>query len=53
MILCFTRFPYGSAFGRVTLFRPAEFRRVNGFTSEFFGWGGEDDDMQKRYFRSI
>ena len=44
----FSRPPYGSAFGGVTLFRPEEFRRVNGFTSEFFGWGGEDDDMQKR-----
>ena len=26
----------------------AHFRRVNGFSNQFWGWGGEDDDMSTR-----
>ena len=32
-------------FGGATLFTPDEFRRMNGYSDEYWGWGGEDDDM--------
>ena len=35
--------------GGALLLKPDEFERVNGFSNQFYGWGGEDDDMFKRY----
>jgi len=29
--------------------RPEMFRRVNGFSIVYFGWGTEDHDMRVRY----
>lgn len=29
-------------------FTPSQFEQVNGFSNEFWGWGGEDDDLNKR-----
>lgn len=34
--------------GGVLAFRPRHFRLVNGYSNEFWGWGGEDDDMAVR-----
>ena len=28
---------------------PRMFRKVNGYSLQYFGWGGEDDDMGERY----
>jgi len=28
---------------------PEMFRQVNGYSLQYFGWGGEDDDMGVRY----
>ncbi len=42
------RIPYPEIFGGVTIFAPQEFMVVNGFSNEFYGWGGEDDDMFNR-----
>ena len=39
---------YPRFFGGVTVFIPAQFKRVNGFSNLYFGWGGEDDDMEYR-----
>ncbi len=34
--------------GGVVVFRAADFRKVNGWSGSYWGWGGEDDDMGKR-----
>jgi len=39
---------YSGMFGGVVSMRPDMFRRVNGYSLQYFGWGGEDDDMGYR-----
>lgn len=50
---CVTRLLYSSAFGGVVTMTPQYFTKVNGYSLQFFGWGGEDDDMGNRYVRNI
>ncbi len=38
--------PYADYFGGVTLFNREQFIEVNGFSNEFWSWGGEDDEMR-------
>lgn len=40
--------PYPDLFGGAVAVRADQFRALNGFSNEFFGWGGEDDDLQRR-----
>lgn len=40
--------PYPDLFGGAVAVRADQFRELNGFSNEFFGWGGEDDDLQRR-----
>ena len=35
-------------FGGVVSFSLSDFKRINGYPNSFWGWGGEDDEMQKR-----
>ena len=35
-------------FGGIVSFSANDMRRINGFPNTFWGWGGEDDEMQKR-----
>lgn len=41
--------PYKRYFGGVTLFPNDKFEKVNGFSNEFWGWGGEDDEIRRRF----
>ena len=40
--------PYEGLFGGVSAMSVHHFRLVNGFSNQYWGWGGEDDDMSKR-----
>ena len=42
------KLPYNSIFGGVVAINTKLFRRLNGFSNSFWGWGGEDDDMAAR-----
>lgn len=44
------KLPYRNIFGGVEMFRSDQFKRVNGFSNLYFGWGGEDDDLFKRVY---
>ena len=35
-------------FGGVTAFSTADFERVNGYPNDFWGWGGEDEELYHR-----
>jgi len=39
---------YETLFGGVSAFLTEHFKKINGFSNLFFGWGGEDDDLYKR-----
>lgn len=42
------KLPYDTYFGGVTLFDKDSFEKINGFSNEFWGWGGEDDELFNR-----
>ncbi|GBN31734.1 Beta-1,4-N-acetylgalactosaminyltransferase bre-4 [Araneus ventricosus] len=42
------RLPYKDIFGGVSALSKKHMEIVNGFSNEFWGWGGEDDDMSNR-----
>lgn len=35
-------------FGGIVSFSSSDMKRINGYPNTFWGWGGEDDEMQKR-----
>ena len=35
-------------FGGVSILSTSDFIRINGFSNEYWGWGGEDDDLYRR-----
>lgn len=39
---------YDRMFGRANAFTKKQFEQANGFSNEFYGWGGEDDDLLNR-----
>jgi hypothetical protein len=40
--------PFDDYFGGVTLFNVDDFKIINGYSNEYWGWGFEDDDMLQR-----
>ena len=40
--------PYDGIFGGVSAMSVKYFNFVKGFSNQFWGWGGEDDDMAMR-----
>ncbi|KRZ68285.1 Beta-1,4-N-acetylgalactosaminyltransferase bre-4 [Trichinella papuae] len=42
------KLPYQTIFGGVSALTAAQFEMINGFSNNFWGWGGEDDDMYSR-----
>ncbi|XP_061546792.1 beta-1,4-galactosyltransferase 3-like [Phycodurus eques] len=42
------RLPYPQLFGGAVALTPDQFRKANGFSNKFWGWGGEDDDLGNR-----
>ncbi|XP_028661734.1 beta-1,4-galactosyltransferase 1-like [Erpetoichthys calabaricus] len=42
------RLPYNQCFGGVSSFSKEQFQKINGFPNNYWGWGGEDDDLYNR-----
>ncbi|XP_077006059.1 beta-1,4-galactosyltransferase 2 isoform X4 [Tamandua tetradactyla] len=42
------RLPYAGYFGGVSGLNKTQFLKINGFPNEYWGWGGEDDDIFNR-----
>lgn len=42
------RLPYTTLFGGVIAITPEQFESVNGYSTDYWGWGGEDDDLTER-----
>ena len=40
--------PYPQYFGGVSALTPDQYLKMNGFPNEYWGWGGEDDDIFNR-----
>lgn len=40
--------PYKNNFGGICAFTKEQFLRMNGFSNDYWGWGGEDDDAHNR-----
>ena len=44
------RIKYPRLIGGAFQIKPREYRMVNGFSNQFIGWGGEDDNFSDRYY---
>jgi hypothetical protein len=42
------KLPYGSLFGGISAITRQQFEKMNGFSNDYWGWGGEDDDISSR-----
>lgn len=40
--------PYDRHFGGINIFPICDFKKINGFSNEYWGWGAEDDDLRNR-----
>ena len=49
MCMCFLpSLPYVQFFGGVSALSKQQFLTINGFPNNYWGWGGEDDDIFNR-----
>ncbi|GMT00661.1 hypothetical protein PENTCL1PPCAC_22835, partial [Pristionchus entomophagus] len=42
------KLPYGSIFGGISALTREHVEKINGFSNDYWGWGGEDDDLSTR-----
>lgn len=42
------KLPFNTYFGGITLFPSTDFKKINGFSNMYWGWGFEDDDLRLR-----
>ncbi|KAM3624218.1 uncharacterized protein V6R79_020727 [Siganus canaliculatus] len=42
------RLPYAQIFGGVSAMSKDQYLKINGFPNNYWGWGGEDDDIYRR-----
>ena len=42
------KLPYATIFGGVSSMLVKDFKAINGYSNDFWGWGGEDDDLYNR-----
>ncbi|TKR92903.1 hypothetical protein L596_007469 [Steinernema carpocapsae] len=42
------KLPYGSIFGGISAMTRTHMEKLNGFSNDYWGWGGEDDDISER-----
>ncbi|CAI5437876.1 unnamed protein product [Caenorhabditis angaria] len=42
------KLPYSAIFGGISALTKEQFEQINGFSNDFWGWGGEDDDLATR-----
>lgn len=47
-VYSYFRLPYAGYFGGVSGLSKKQFLKINGFPNEYWGWGGEDDDIYNR-----
>lgn len=48
-LLILSRLPYKMYFGGVSALTPLHYLKMNGFPNNYWGWGGEDDDIGVRW----
>ena len=46
------RLNYGTQFGGVVALTRHQLLHVNGFSNRFWGWGGEDNEIERRVYQS-
>ena len=44
--------PFESYFGGMTLFPVEDFKKIDGFSNKYWGWGFEDDDLRYRCIKN-
>jgi len=42
------KLPYWSIFGGISAMSSEHYEKMNGFSNDYWGWGGEDDDLSAR-----
>ncbi|KAI1709086.1 beta-1,4-N-acetylgalactosaminyltransferase bre-4 [Ditylenchus destructor] len=42
------KLPYGTIFGGISAMTREQYIKMNGFSNDYWGWGGEDDDISTR-----
>ncbi|MEQ2192794.1 hypothetical protein XENOCAPTIV_017385 [Xenoophorus captivus] len=48
VLLFSSRLPYNQYFGGVSSMSKEQYLKINGFPNNYWGWGGEDDDIYNR-----